>query len=212
MTPRSRKPVMLLGLTLGNSSTNSISSLQAKSCSFREEDEDSLELNKSKSNSSDLMKISSFEATTTDTSLDQQYTPKDKKSQVTLAQNPDSLTSTFRDYLISRSVLSSQTSPADLSFSSQPDDFGSNLDMRDLSASEMTKSMLYCLDGNKPTEVDDSEDDDDDSDFSEAEKENLQQYRKRRSDEIQLSREEEQEIKKLVLNVQNTASVGETSL
>lgn len=62
-----------------------------------------------------------------------------------------------REYLLSRSVMTD--SPADLSFSSQPDDFDSSGADRieDLNESKLSESLLFCLDGNRP------QDDDDDS-------------------------------------------------
>ncbi|XP_059607791.1 rho GTPase-activating protein 19 [Phlebotomus argentipes] len=116
MTPRSRKPVMLLGATLGGSVSEE-RSRALDDCDFREEDED-------------------------------EYASSGEKS----AEKGESLSSPFRDYLFTRSVLTA--SPADLSFSSQPDDFGSATDIRDLSESEMSKSLLFCLDGNQPQGVD----------------------------------------------------------
>lgn len=50
----------------------------------------------------------------------------------------------FRKYLISRSLL--MTTPVDSSFSSQSDDFGN------LNDSEMSESLIYCLNGNEPIE------------------------------------------------------------
>lgn len=81
----------------------------------------------------------------------------------------DSLSSTFRDYLFSRSVLT--TSPADLSFSSRTDDFLSlsdsessaeNEDFKSLAGSilnenALSDSLLYCLDGNEPGSNDNSD-------------------------------------------------------
>ena len=215
MTPRSRKPVMLLGMTLNNTSNASILSDQQKSLSFREEDEYSLDLQGTR-NESDLMRISSLETTATSTSdVSTECCPPSmihtsiQDSMVapvptmTIPGQPDALTSTFRDYLLSRSALTE--SPADLSFSSQPDDFGPNMDdIRELNESEMTDSLLYCLDGNKPIGGDEAGD-----------KENVDnnRTRKRTSDEIMLDPEEERRIKKLVLHVQHDATgLGETSL
>lgn len=45
------------------------------------------------------------------------------------------------------------TSPVDSSFSSQPDDFGSNPDIQNLSETEMSESLLYCLNGNQPADM-----------------------------------------------------------
>lgn len=50
----------------------------------------------------------------------------------------------FRKYLFSRSLL--MTTPVDSSFSSQSDDF-ENFD-----DSEMSESLIYCLNGNQPIE------------------------------------------------------------
>lgn len=53
-----------------------------------------------------------------------------------------------RNYLFSRSVIS--TSPVDSSFSSHPDDFGSAQDIQNLTESELSESLLFCLNGNQP--------------------------------------------------------------
>lgn len=82
----------------------------------------------------------------------------------------DSLSSTFRDYLFSRSVLTA--SPVDLSFSSRTDDFLSlseknssvgNEDFKSLPESilneaGLSESLLYCLDGNDPRSPDSKND------------------------------------------------------
>lgn len=80
----------------------------------------------------------------------------------------DSLSSTFRDYLFSRSVLTA--SPVDLSFSSRTDDFlslsekNSSVENEDyksipesiLNEAGLSESLLYCLDGNDPRSNDNS--------------------------------------------------------
>ena len=61
------------------------------------------------------------------------------------------ITGTFRDYLMSRSVLTA--SPVDLSFSSRTGDFDTSSDREMkmiLSGDTMSDSLLYCLDGNQP--------------------------------------------------------------
>lgn len=240
MTPRSRKPVMLLGMTLNNTSNASMLSdqNQSKTQSFREEDEYSLDLQATR-NDSDLMRVSSLETTATSASdvsteccppsmihtsiQDSMVTPLPPMVTTTVNGNPDSLTSTFRDYLFSRSVLTE--SPADLSFSSQPDDFGPNMDdIRELDESEMSNSFLYCLDGNRPRgekaaeqggEEQRVEDKDNSTKTTTTTKATTTGTRKRASDEceIRLGPEEERQIKKLVLHVQQDATgVGETSL
>ncbi|XP_052863553.1 uncharacterized protein LOC128270187 [Anopheles cruzii] len=63
----------------------------------------------------------------------------------------DTLTTNFRDYLLSRSVM--PESPTDLSFATQSDDFESSAEMLErLSESKMSESLLHCLDGNAPVE------------------------------------------------------------
>jgi hypothetical protein len=68
------------------------------------------------------------------------------------ASDSGSLTSTFRSYLLNRSVLTA--SPVDLSFSSRTGDFdtseGSNGE-KILERETLSDSLLYCLDGNQPS-------------------------------------------------------------
>lgn len=60
-----------------------------------------------------------------------------------------SITSTFREYLLSRSVLTA--SPVDLSFTSRTGDFEqSESDLNIFNEEELSDSLLHCLDGNKP--------------------------------------------------------------
>ncbi|XP_050068377.1 uncharacterized protein LOC126556875 [Anopheles maculipalpis] len=67
-------------------------------------------------------------------------------------QPSSSLTSPFRHYLLSRGLMPAE-SPADLSFASQSDDFESSTEILDqLSESKMSESLLYCMDGNEPKE------------------------------------------------------------
>lgn len=65
------------------------------------------------------------------------------------ANDSGSLTSTFRSYLLNRSVLTA--SPVDLSFSSRTGDFDtseSNNEKKILERETLSSSLLYCLDGN----------------------------------------------------------------
>jgi hypothetical protein len=68
------------------------------------------------------------------------------------ASDSGSLTSTFRSYLLNRSVLTA--SPVDLSFSSRTGDFdtseGSNGE-KILKRETLSDSLLFCLDGNQPS-------------------------------------------------------------
>ncbi|XP_030388448.1 uncharacterized protein LOC115634708 [Scaptodrosophila lebanonensis] len=62
----------------------------------------------------------------------------------------DSLSNDFKEYLLARSLLTN--SPGDLSFASRSDDFGPTThDIDDFDESEFSPSLLYCLDGNEPT-------------------------------------------------------------
>lgn len=61
-------------------------------------------------------------------------------------QSGDSLTDTFREYLYSRSMLT--TSIADDSFSSRTGDFNPS----SVSEDKMSDSLLYCLDGGMPAQ------------------------------------------------------------
>ncbi|XP_043669255.1 uncharacterized protein LOC122629650 [Vespula pensylvanica] len=64
-------------------------------------------------------------------------------------QSSMSITSTFREYLLSRSVLTA--SPVDLSFTSRTDDFEqSESDLNILNEDGLSSSLLRCLDGNNP--------------------------------------------------------------
>ncbi|KAK2584158.1 hypothetical protein KPH14_006589 [Odynerus spinipes] len=64
-------------------------------------------------------------------------------------QSSMSITSTFREYLLSRSVLTA--SPVDLSFTSRTGDFEqSESDLNILNEDGLSSSLLCCLDGNNP--------------------------------------------------------------
>ncbi|KYQ55968.1 Rho GTPase-activating protein 19 [Trachymyrmex zeteki] len=64
-------------------------------------------------------------------------------------QSSMSITSTFREYLLSRSVLTA--SPVDLSFTSRTGDFEqSESDLNILNDDTLSDSLLCCLDGNQP--------------------------------------------------------------
>jgi len=69
-----------------------------------------------------------------------------------MTSDSGSLTSTFRSYLLNRSILTA--SPVDLSFSSRTGDFdtseGSNGE-KILERETLSDSLLYCLDGNQPS-------------------------------------------------------------
>lgn len=130
MTPRSRKPVLLLGMN-NPSSDGKNSSIFKSSSSLNDDDLcsigkfDSEYLRRSKSEGDLIGEISTSLSTSSSTSL----------------------TSLFKEYLLNRKVLAS--GPADESFCSHPDDFQSYSHFEN----DMSESMLYCLDGNIPQDL-----------------------------------------------------------
>lgn len=65
----------------------------------------------------------------------------------------ESVSNTFKEYLLNRSLVITELAPGeipddDASFTSHPDDFID--DIKDLSESQMSETMLFCLDGNDP--------------------------------------------------------------
>lgn len=122
MTPRSRKPVLLIsGTNINNLPTVDKDQL--------------LEMKKVEEESS-----SGSES------------PERKKARSDIFDNEktedsESLSKTFQDYLCNRSILTA--SPTDLGFSSRTDDYNSS-EFKNISESKMSSSLLYCLDGNVP--------------------------------------------------------------
>ncbi|XP_046809339.1 rho GTPase-activating protein gacGG [Lucilia cuprina] len=74
-----------------------------------------------------------------------------------------------REYLLTRSVLTAP--PEDTSFTSHSDDFDSSHEIEEIDENQLSSSLLYCLDGNRPEITNDSnttttenfEDNDDDT-------------------------------------------------
>uniref|UniRef100_A0A1Q3F2Z0 Putative rho gtpase-activating protein 19 n=1 Tax=Culex tarsalis TaxID=7177 RepID=A0A1Q3F2Z0_CULTA len=155
MTPRSRKPVMLLAGMNGldqHSTTTSYALSQSSFSSLREEDEEE---------AAEVATNLAWHSRATATAVTAASSTESSSGGATTAtgqgtdEEASSLTSTFREYLLSRSVMTD--SPADLSFSSQPEDFdSSSADLiEDLNESKMSESLLFCLDGNRPIDDDD---------------------------------------------------------
>ncbi|XP_055643506.1 rho GTPase-activating protein 24 [Toxorhynchites rutilus septentrionalis] len=176
MTPRSRKPVMVLA-GMNVMEQHSTYASQGSFSSLREEDEEeateaaikihqandeadsiSGSLYPMRTRKDDSQAINSNEiGLAQDSGITEPSTSVGGVANSALAHGNDeetgSLTSTFREYLLSRSVMTD--SPADLSFSSQSDDFDSSADLENMSESQMSKSLLFCMNGNKP--IDDCE-------------------------------------------------------
>lgn len=137
MTPRSRKPVILLGLNLTCSDA-----YQSTICSsLNEEDEDVFLISDSPTQLHRSKSDGDF-TVTPETSSDS------PNIHIKSLSAPESLSSVFKEYLFQRNVVT--TSPVDSSFSSQPDDFGSSNDLDNITNANLSESLLYCLDGNKP--------------------------------------------------------------
>ncbi|XP_034654879.1 uncharacterized protein LOC117892636 isoform X1 [Drosophila subobscura] len=155
MTPRSRKPVMLLNALGGNGD-------KQLNLSLSEQDEhDSLAGTPVKQreppslHSEDATSLGGY----AEILRHQQGHGLLRSRQRTCSSSnsneeskpPNALSSDFKDYLLTRSVLTA--SPADLSFASRSDDFGgasTTQDIDDFDEAELSPSLLYCLDGNEP--------------------------------------------------------------
>lgn len=162
MTPRSRKPVMMISgsnlcnlasLNSGWTPRGSDTNIRRKSCvSILEESQ--------KADSFTNEVTPSIEGQTTDTE-DKENEDNQNEDRYFVSSIEDeysnavqgssaSITSTFREYLLSRSVLTA--SPVDLSFTSRTGDFDqSESDLNILNEDRLSESLLHCLDGNQPS-------------------------------------------------------------
>lgn len=145
MTPRSRKPVMLLGINTTCPEANQTIKYKRIS-SLNEEDEDilhtptkllSFKIRRSKSDG---------DVSVSTVASDDLSHVMSKSSNSLLASV--SLTNVFKEYLMQRNVLTSY--PFDSSFASQPEDFGPSNVLQYIKEADMNESLLYCLDGNQP--------------------------------------------------------------
>ncbi|XP_071566451.1 rho GTPase-activating protein 19 isoform X3 [Temnothorax nylanderi] len=158
MTPRSRKPVMIV-------STSSLCNLVTgnNSCDLRGSN---LDMVSAISNCASILEESQT-YNSTDNALAHAKDVENKKNNrldtlekhscvqsianccACTQQSTMSITSTFREYLLSRSVLTA--SPVDLSFTSRTGDFEqSESDLNILNDDTLSDSLLCCLDGNQP--------------------------------------------------------------
>ncbi|EDW36240.1 GL17687 [Drosophila persimilis] len=157
MTPRSRKPVMLLNALAGNGD-------KQLNLSLSEQDEqDSLAGTPVKQR--EPPSLHSEDATSLGGYAEilrhqQGYGLLSSRQRTCSSSNsnsneeskpPNALSSDFKEYLLTRSVLTA--SPTDLSFASRSDDFGgasTTQDIDDFDEAELSPTLLYCLDGNEP--------------------------------------------------------------
>ncbi|KAK0182955.1 hypothetical protein PV327_001035 [Microctonus hyperodae] len=166
MTPRSRKPLMmvsgtslcnLVALEKGCAQTNPNNQIQLvnidieeeNSCSTSEESlkvENTDALKAGKRRDDNLQKIKNNRRSPL---REHNITTNDDDFTVTIQPSSVSITSTFKEYLLSRSVLTA--SPVDLSFTSRTGDFEqSESDLNILNQENLSDSLLHFLDGNNP--------------------------------------------------------------
>ncbi|ETN58024.1 rho gtpase activating protein [Anopheles darlingi] len=164
MTPRSRKPVMMLAALHGNDHQHQQHQLSSTTCasfsSLREEDEESdpepmiepasllLPAGPRPPTGLDQNIIKLINDTGLPPIADEVGLPPLPIVANQQSAHGATLTSSFRDYLLSRSVM--PESPTDLSFASQSDDFESSNEILERSESKMSESLLHVLDGNVP--------------------------------------------------------------
>lgn len=167
MTPRSRKPVMMISgsnlcnLASVNNSWNQYSMSNnihrsnidiISSMNYTSILEESQKLNNTNSEIvySEIIDLENKENLDKNTTEKQKFVTSITDDCYAIKQQSTmSITSTFREYLLSRSVLTA--SPVDLSFSSRTGDFEqSESDLNILNEDGLSESLLCCLNGNQP--------------------------------------------------------------
>lgn len=172
MTPRSRKPVVVLsGSNLCNlanfsnveksfsrkriaedntdSKFKCCNTIQTQSKSYRRQDCFCYsEMHSNQSLSVSHSSVCNFH-------LHSDCDRKNKSHDTVIDKSDGSLTSAFKSYLSSRSVLTA--SPVDLSFVSRTSDFDNSFENH-INNESFSDSLLYCLNGNKPDTTDISDD------------------------------------------------------
>lgn len=157
MTPRSRKPVMIVStsnlcnLVTGNNSCNlrgsNLDMIGTINCaSILEESQTYNSMDNILPHMKDVENKENNEID----ALEKHNCVQSVANCCTCTQQSSmSITSTFREYLLSRSVLTA--SPVDLSFTSRTGDFEqSESDLNILNDDTLSDSLLCCLDGNQP--------------------------------------------------------------
>lgn len=143
MTPRSRKPVLVVSGT----NINALPRIEQPNYIMDSVVE---ELPGNSSDEEMPSKKAIFPKSKSETDIIENNSMKMEK--LNKSESPStSLTNTFKVYLSNRDMLTI-SSPMDSSFSSRTDDFNST-DFETLSSSKMSNSLLYCLDGNKIDDV-----------------------------------------------------------
>ncbi|KAK0164651.1 hypothetical protein PV328_003250 [Microctonus aethiopoides] len=167
MTPRSRKPLMMVsGTSLCNlvalekdcAQTNPNSQMHLVNIDIEEENSCSTSGESIKVENADALKGGIRRDNSLQNIKNNRRPPLrehniittiDEDFTATIQPSSVSITSTFREYLLSRSVLTA--SPVDLSFTSRTGDFEqSESDLNILNQENLSNSLLHCLDGNNP--------------------------------------------------------------
>uniref|UniRef100_A0A1A9VC98 Rho-GAP domain-containing protein n=1 Tax=Glossina austeni TaxID=7395 RepID=A0A1A9VC98_GLOAU len=155
MTPRSRKPVMVLATTANcaENKQNEDQNCQSNSSKLRNLDLKRRHIVKYKaedgftpsSGFSNILKRHQM-LQNNDSFKHLNLSPRRK----TLEKNADTLSNDFKEYLMKRRVFTD--APEDSSFSSHSDDFDSTRELDDLEEDQLSSSLLHCLNGNRPEE------------------------------------------------------------
>lgn len=144
MTPRSRKPVLLVSGT----NINTFNQLDEHPSSLTVPMDDVIETSESSDEDSLRNQFHSLRKSKSESELlgCSQKIPKINKN-----DKPHELSQTFKEYLHNRGIFA--LSQDNLSTSSYTH-VVSNIDFNNISSNEMTDSLMYCLDGNHPNDID----------------------------------------------------------
>uniref|UniRef100_A0A1A9X2H6 Rho-GAP domain-containing protein n=1 Tax=Glossina brevipalpis TaxID=37001 RepID=A0A1A9X2H6_9MUSC len=155
MTPRSRKPVMVLATAANCTDNNQGEEENSQGSSTKPQNLDVKKRALVKSGVNDGFTSSSGFSNilkrhqlleNNDSFKHLNLSPRRKS----LEKNANTLSNDFKEYLMKRSVFTD--APEDSSFSSHSDDFDSTRELDDLEENQLSSSLLYCLDGNRPEE------------------------------------------------------------
>lgn len=142
MTPRSRKPVLVVSGT----NINTLSRLEQPNFVMDSVVE---EIPNTSSEDEILVNKASLPKSKSESEFQARIITVGKLDK---SESPStSLSDTFKDYLSNRDIVT-LSSPVDSSFSSRTDDFVST-EFETLNRSKISDSLLYCLDGNTPENV-----------------------------------------------------------
>ncbi|XP_057658455.1 rho GTPase-activating protein 19-like [Diorhabda carinulata] len=150
MTPRSRKPVLLLSGT----NINSLPKTE-QSCTMDDVTEEKFDtpIFNEDHNIAETPSFSKCQNIAADKIKSEGAIVKDRVEilKMNKTESGDTLSDTFKEYLSNRDIVAIY-SPQDSSFSSRTDDFNST----EFTNQQLTDSLLYCLDGKNPENLNDT--------------------------------------------------------